>query len=171
MRPEDRLRDKWMWNWELLRFCVALPVAIAIVLAVAFYPALGPYSLLYLLFSLIGLLVGIIYGVVGRKVRSLKDSMSTEGGEIVESLIVDGWRQSPGVAVLRETELVLAPIVGSRRTVKLGEIQAIRSVRFFNGKGMLWKKWLVLSTSPRLGFAVPDTIARRWASRLATGVR
>ena len=90
MRPDDRLRDKWMWNWELLRFCVALPVAIAIVLAVAFYPALGLYSLLYLLFSLTGLLVGIIYGVVGRKVRSLKVSMSTESGEIVESLIVDG---------------------------------------------------------------------------------
>jgi len=103
---------------------------------------------------------------VGRKVRLLRDSLSTEGGEIVESLIVIGRVQSPGVAELRENELVLAPIVGEGVSVDLGELASVRRVRFFNGKSLVWKRWLVLRASPPLGFAVEDTVARRWQAAL-----
>ncbi len=167
MKSESRLRDKWMWDRGVLRFWILVPAAISIILVLVFYSTQGTSSLFFLLFSLIGILMGAIYGVIGKKVRALKASFSSRRGEVVECLIVSGRVQSPGVAVLGETELFLAPIVGSPRPVKREDIHSVRCVRFFNGKTMLGKRWLVLSTSPRLGLAVPHPVARRWARLLA----
>lgn len=168
MRPKVRLRDRWMWDWVLLRLWVITPIVLALVLAVALYPALGMPSLYSLLLALVGLPIGAAYGIVGGKVRSLKRSLSAEGGETVESLIVIDRLQSPGVAVLRETELVLVPIAGTRRAVAFGDIRSVRSVRVFNGKTLVGKRWLVLSTSPRLGFALPEQLAMLWFGRLSS---
>ena len=99
--------------------------------------------------------------------RSLKQTVRADGGEVVESLIVIGKIQAPGVAILKETELVLVPIVGQPRALRLDELENLRIESFFNGKTLVWKRWLVLSAKPRLGFALPKAVANRWFTRLA----
>ncbi len=119
----------------------------------------------------------IIYSAVGRKVRAVKASLSAADrgsadgdGEIAECLIVIGKIQSPGVAVLSETELVLAPIVGERRTVPLLDIESVRESGNMFGKGFVWKRAFILEIAgtPRLAFAVT---ARRWRTSLAQGTK
>ena len=86
-----------------------------------------------------------IYSVVGRKVR----------------------------AVLSETELVLAPIVGERRTVPLLDIESVRESGNMFGKGFVWKRAFILEVAdtPRLAFAVPAPTALRWGTSLAQGTK
>jgi len=38
----------------------------------------------------------------------------------------------------------------------------------FNGKTLVWKKWLVLSVKPRLGFARGEATAQEWYEHLPT---
>jgi len=92
---------------------------------------------------------------VGGKVRSLKESLSSAEGELAESLIVNGALQSPGVAILSDRTLRLVPIVGEEVSLDLAQIDSVRLAAFFNGKSLVWKKWLVLSLKPRLGLALP----------------
>jgi hypothetical protein len=166
--------DNWMWNQKPLGIFMAAFAAGSIVLAAALYPALGLSSLFFLLMALIGPFIGLIYGYVGRKVQALKQTFSASDGELAECLMVNGNIQSPGIAVMGEGELILAPIVGKRVTVKLSEIRSYRLVTFFNGKTLIGKKGFYLDTGvrKRIGFAVVGAIAAKWASRFRqAGIR
>ncbi len=166
MAPKSRLRDQWLWSRTFVQVFLLTPVAVTLVVVACLYPVLGRLALLFLLLVLLGPLLGVIWGVMGSKVRTLKESFADEEGEVAESLIVNGRLQSPGVAVLTPTELILAPVVGETRRIKLDEIRSVRLTRLFNGKTMPWKRWLVLSTSPPLGFALPEATACRWSAKL-----
>ena len=102
----------WLWNSGPLRSVVIFPTVVTVVVVVACYPVMG-HTALYLLFAgHVGPLIALIYGVVGRKVRSLRDSLSSEEGLAEESLIVIGNLQSPGIVILTDLTLRLVPIVG-----------------------------------------------------------
>ncbi len=156
-----------MWGPVVFRPWILMPLVIALVATAALYPVIGTTALLCLCVALFGLLIGIPYAIVGGKVRALKTKLAAEGVEGIESLIVIDRLQSPGIVVFRETEWVLVPIVGARKSVNLKDFDAVRVTRFFNGKAMPWKRWIVLSASPRLGFALPAKLAEEWAARLA----
>jgi hypothetical protein len=163
-----------MWNPRpLIIFIIAFFLG-AIVLAAAMYPALGLASMYFLLLSLIGPFVSAIYSFVGKKVQKLKDTFSGSKGELAECLMVNGLIQSPGIAVLGDNDLTLAPIVGERVTFKLTDIISYRQVSFFNGKLLLGKKgfYLDIGIEKRIGFAVAAGTGKRWALRLRqAGIR
>ena len=167
----QRKRDMWLWNPGLLRPVVVLSTAATLVAVTACYPFMGSEACYLLFAGMAGPIIGLVYGVVGRKVRSLKASVSSEEGDIEESLIVIDKLQSPGIALLSDRRLRLIPIVGKELSLDLGEIESVREVHFFNGKSLIWKKWLVLSEKPRLGFALPEPVARRWLSAISGGGR
>jgi hypothetical protein len=163
-----RLHDKWMWNPEFPRLLVIVFTVIGITLTGAFYSLIGAHSVFFLMIPCIFYLIGISFRVTGRKVQTLKNSISIQEGEMAEALIVVGAIESPGVAVLKDTELMLAPIVGNRHMLKTSDIVSVRETSWFNGTRLFWKKGFLLDMagSDRFGFAIPRTIARRWANRL-----
>jgi hypothetical protein len=164
---KNDIYDYWMWNRKPQRILMVAFVVGAVVLAAATYPALGPSSMFFLLLLLIGPFVCAIYGFVGKKVQALKETFSASDGELAECLMVNGRIQSPGIAVLGEKDLTLAPIVGERVTLKLSDIRSYRKVRFFNGKTLIGKRGFYLDAGlpKRLGFAVVGGIAQKWAWR------
>jgi hypothetical protein len=157
-----------MWNRKPQIILINASLLGATLLAVAIYPAMGLSSLYFLLLALIGPFNAAIYGFVGRKVQALKGTFSESDGELAECLMVNGKIQSPGIAVLGEEAIILAPIVGKRVKVKLSEIRSYRQTGFFNGKTLIGKKgfWLDIGEPKRLGFAVVTGIGQRWAWRL-----
>jgi len=169
MKPDERLRDQWMWNQGQLRVASWVPIVVAGVVTAASYPRFGTDALYFLLFGLRGPLFRAIYGVVGRKVQAVKATLVVGDGDLAESLMVIGKTQAPGVAILREGELLLAPIVGERRTIPLDDIVSVRETGNMFGKGFVWKRAFILEVpgTPRLAFAVPTPVARRWAIRLS----
>jgi hypothetical protein len=163
-----------MWNRKPQRVFIISFVVAAIVLAAAMYPALGLSSMYFLLLSLIGAFIGAIYGIVGKKVQNLKGTFSASDGELAECLMINGKIQSPGIAVFGDDDLILAPIVGERVTLKLSGIKSYRQVSFFNGKMLIGKKgfYLDIGVPKRIGFAVVEGIGKRWAWRLRqAGIR
>lgn len=156
------IRDQWLWNRTPLRIFVSAIVVVSIVLSVA-------YRSPRLLFnSIAGLGFWAIYGLVGKKVEKLHNRLSEGDGEPAESLIVIGLLQSPGVAVLKDDEIVLAPIVGKDASIPLESISRVREVTWFNGSLLWWKKgfWLTVPGRGRLGFAVAYRVGKRWCERL-----
>ena len=156
------IRDQWLWNRTPLRIFVSAIVLVSIALSIACH------SIWLLFISSGGLLFWLIYWPVGRKVERLYDSLSQENGEPAESLIVIGLLQSPGVCLLKDDELVLAPIVGTHTLIPLESISRIREVVWFNGSLLWWKKgfWLTVPGRERLGFAVAYRTAKRWREKL-----
>ncbi len=168
MSHQETLREKWMWNREMSQCWGNGFITIGIVMAIGLYPFIGLYSLFFLALCFLGFLWGFTYGIVDRKVKAQWDSLAAQGGERAESLIVNGAVESPGVAVLKEKELVLSPIVGNRLTLLLSEMTFVREVVFLNGRKLVGKRRFVIETadSRRIGFAVPESVGSRWVSKL-----
>jgi hypothetical protein len=147
-------------------------VVIGIVLTGTLYPVFGFDALYFLVAVPCGLLSRFIYATVGKKVAALRDSTSVQDGEVVESLMVIGRIQSPGIAVLRESELILAPIAGKGRTVPLADITSVRESSWLPGKYVWGKKAFLLKTPnpARLAFAVPESIGKRWSKKLVGAI-
>jgi hypothetical protein len=162
-----RKRDMWPWNPGLMRPILIGSSMGTLVMVAAFYPFLGLHALYFLLLCLIGPLIGLVYGAVGKKVESLKQALAAEEGIKTECLIVIDRTQSPGIAILTESTLRLVPIMGDSRSIDRKSIDSIRMVRMFNGKLLVWKRWLVLSIKPRLGFALPGSTVAEWYERLS----
>jgi len=160
--------EKWLWEREALRVFVGLMVLASAVLICILYPVVGSKSLFALAFAGIGLVCGIVYGIVGRKVERLGLFISAEGEEGIQSLIVNGLIQSPGISFLKDDEIVLCPLVGERLTIRLADIVSFRQVKWFNGKLLLFKTgfWLSVPGRSRLGVAVPDFYAGLFRDRL-----
>ncbi len=165
------IRQRWMWEPEFVKYMLVLPSVATAILVFLLYFYMGSEALGFLFLGLVGPLFWGVYAVVGRKVRAVKTSIPSGEGEVVESLIVNGNIQSPGVAILSGQRLRLIPIVGEEVTLDLDDIKSVRLVKYFNGTGLLWKKWLVLSVKPRLGFALVDPVAVRWHRTLYAAAR
>jgi hypothetical protein len=150
--------DRWLWEAELLRVFVGLMVLASAVLIGILYPILGSKAFFALVFAGVGLVCGIVYGIVGRKVERLR----------LQSLIVNGLIQSPGISFFKDDEIVLCPIVGERLTIRLADIASFRQVKWFNGKLLLFKTGFRLTVAGRgrLGVAVPNSYAELLRSRL-----
>ena len=168
MAGSSRLKDLWMWDREYRGVTRLWSFVGAAALTAGLSLVLGAGALFFLLFALMGPFLNLIYGAVGKRVEALKAALADEKGEAVECLMHNRNLQSPGIAVLREHELMLVPIVGDPVTVPLDGIRSVKEPRTLFGKGVAWKRVFVLEVdaSPRLGFAVPEPVARRWRPRL-----
>ena len=165
-----RKRDMWLWNPGLYWPVIFGSIISALVVATVFYLFLGSQALFLVLFGLIGPILGLIHGIVGKKVIALKERLKDEDGLIAECLIVINRLQSPGFTILTGTTLRLIPIVGESQSIDRADMDSVKLTRFFNGKSLLWKKWLVLSTKPRLGFALPESTADEWYADLTRAI-
>ncbi len=160
--------QKWLWEPQPLKVLVAALVLIPSVLALIFYPAHGAKAFFILAFASIGLIIWIVYGSVGKRVQALRSSLAHGEGEAVDSLIVNGVLQSPGIVLVKEDELLLVPIVGKRVTVPLAEIKSVRETTWYNGSLLLFKKgfWLDVPGRSRLGVAMSNSSAVLFRKRL-----
>ncbi len=167
-KSKESVFQKWLWEPELLRIFVAALILIPGALTAAFYPFLGTKAFYILAFASMGFGAWIVYGVVGKRVQALRSSVPADGGEPVDSLIVNGVIQSPGIALLKEDELLLVPIVGKRVAVPLADIKSVRETTWYNGSLLLLKKgfWLNIPGRSRLGVAVSNSSAGIFRKRL-----
>jgi hypothetical protein len=138
-KSKESVFQKWLWEPELLRVFVAALILIPSALTVGFYPLLGTKALCILAFASMGFGAWIVYGVVGKRVQALRSSVAPDEGEPVDSLIVNGVIQSPGIALLKKDELLLVPIVGKRVAVPLADIKAVRETTWYNGSRLFFK--------------------------------
>ena len=171
MKNMEVLREQWMWNREARSIWLWVFIALGVILAAILYPLQGAVGLAtgFLPFLLVCVIVGPIYGYVGGKVRALMESVAGEEGDMAEGLAKIGSIQGPAIVIMKETELVLMPLVGKRLTVPLDDIESVREVGNMYGKGFLWKRAFLVKApqSKRIGFAVAPSVARRWRDRLS----
>ena len=171
---KDSIFQKWFWDPRPLRIIVAIFILIPSALALVFYFLVGARAFCILAFASIGVGAWIVLGAVGKRVQALRCSLSSEEGEPVDSLIVNGKIQSPGIALLREDELVLVPIVGERVAVPLADIRSVRETSWYNGSLLWFKKkgfWLDVPGRKRLGVAVTNSYAELFRNRLSREAR
>jgi len=170
-----KITEQWLWNRKLQTALFAAISLVGVLFACGFYFVSGNRNWLWLApgLFLIGLVFFIIYRIVGGKVTVLRHSFDSSEGEIEESLIVDGFLQSPGIIVLKESEIEMAQIVGNRITVSNAEIESVRECKFFNGALLLGKTgfWLTIPGRGRLGFALANSVARRWSDKIKSKSR
>jgi hypothetical protein len=159
-----------MWNREARSIWLWVLIVSGVVLGAILYQSLGAAGLAvgFLPFLLTCAIVGPMYGYVGRKVRALRESLAGEEGDMAEGLAQIGNIQAPAIAIMKETELVLVPMVGKRLTVPLDDIESVREAGNMYGKGFLWKRAFLVEApqKKRIGFAVAPSVAARWRDRL-----
>ena len=170
MNNMEVLREQWMWNREARSIWLWSFIAFGVVLAAILYQFQGAVGLAtgFLPFLLACVIVGPMYGHVGRKLLALRKSLAGEEGDMAEALANIGSVQGPAMVIMKETELLLVPLVGKRLTVPLEDIESVREAGNMYGKGFLWKRAFLLKApqNKRIGFAVAPSTASRWRDRL-----
>lgn len=170
-----KITEQWLWNRKLQTALFAAISLLGAMFGSVFYFVFDNKNWLWLApgLFLIGLFFFIIYRFAGGKVTALRRSFDSSDGEIMEGLIVDELIQSPGIVVLKESEIEMQQIVGSRITVSIAEIESVRESKFFNGSLLLGKTgfWLTIPGRGRLGFAVANSVARRWSDKIKSKSR
>ena len=167
------LRRQWPWNKGFIRLFLTIPSISGAVAAALLYPSTGSKAMWFLIGIPMSAMFTLIYRAVGTRVSQLIEEHQTSSGEVVESLLVIGKMQSPGIAILRKNELELVPILGERCTVQLAELEVIREGRMLPGKYVWGKRAFILRTpdSHRLAFAVEESVGVRWSPKLHQEVR
>ncbi len=168
MKSDRPFREQWPWNDGYLRAFTLVPAVLGLGATVILFPIYGAYALWFSTVIPFGLVFRGIYGVVGSKMDALRRDVGMHDGEAFESLMVIGRVQSPGIAILDDSQLTLIPIVGKRRTIWLANVTVLREGRWLPGK-YVWGKWAFILSTPqnkRLAFAVAESVGRRWARAL-----
>ena len=134
MTSHDKLSEKWPWNGEFLRLFLIMPSVVGITATVALYSIVGVHALWFLTAIPFGALFYFVYGSVSRRVEDLKREHQHDEGEIAERPLIIGKIHSPGIVVLRDTEVELIPIVGEWCRIDLAEIESIGERTWLPGK-------------------------------------
>ncbi len=164
----QQLRNQWPWNPTYLQLYRLLPLFMSLLLVLIFFNQLQLYASLFLLLIPIGVLLHTIYSSVERRVDVLRHCKSAQNGEVADSMMMLGQQPSPGVAILRDTVLVLIPIEGRRRKLQLADIASVQESHKLAGK-FVWGKHIFQLTTQHgktLTFAVAKTIGNRWSKVL-----
>ena len=114
---------------------------------------------------MIGFLFYGIHKFVGSRVDLLLNKHKSDTGEVLESLMVIGNIESPGIVILRENELEMISITGRSCVLPFNEMEVIKEGSALPGK-YLWGKRAFILKSPerkRLGFGVPESVGVRWS--------
>ena len=164
-------KDTWPWEPSFRATWYLGAAGISLMFVALAWPQFGVGALWWLLVALAGPFMAGVYGAVGSRVAALEQHFAGDPGEVVQTLLVIGTLQSPGVAVLRESELTLAAITGREITVPLGGIENVQESGRLPGKGLIGKRAFLFSApeEKRLAFAVTRDVARRWGPRLTRG--
>lgn len=164
------LREQWMWNREARGIWLWAFFVCGLALTGVLYPSQGHAALLVGLLPFLGsgVFIGLLYRYVGKKVEALRRSLADERGDMTEALAQIGGSQSPAIAIVRDEELILVPLVGERLAIPFADIKSVREGRNMYGKGFLWKRAFLIEApqSERIGFAVAPSVADRWRRRL-----
>jgi hypothetical protein len=170
--PEQTPRTLWdQWIWER-GARTAIAVAIVAVSAIAVLILLPHWGVKTTWLLPIGALVAsghwLIYSWVGGRVESLRASVPKTASLASESRIVIGLMESPGIAAIDGENLLLLPIVGTRVSIPLREIQGFTERKWFNGNLLIGKTGfrILRSDRKRLAFAVGNCFADQWRRRL-----
>jgi len=80
-------------------------------------------------------------------------------------MCVIGKIHSPGLVILRNSELDLVPIVGERRTLSLTDTKLVGEGRWLPGKYVWGKRAFTFNAnaSHPLAFAVAESVGARWS--------
>ena len=80
--------------------------------------------------------------------------------------------QTPGIAHLGDSQLILKPLVGKQISIPLGDIQQIRERKWYNGQGY-WGQTIFFEVPAlrqwRLGFGVAK--AKVWRDALSSCIK
>lgn len=164
----QQLRNQWPWNPSYLQLYWLLPLVMSLLLVWIFFNRFQLYASLFLLLIPLGLLIHTLYSSIERSVDILRHCKSAQNGEVADSMIMIGQQPSPGVAILRDTALVLIPIKGRRRKLQLADIASVQESNRLAGK-LIWGKhvfYLTTHHGKSLSFAIAETIGKRWSEIL-----
>ncbi len=146
-------------------FILLLPSVVGITATIATIAFAGVHALWFLAAIVAGAVFYAVDGNVGRRVEALKAEFIEIDFEIAEALIVIGKIHSPGIVVLRNSELELVPIVGERRTISLVDTKLVGEGQWLPGKYVWGKRAFTIDAAifKPLAFAIPESIASRWS--------
>lgn len=161
------LKEQWPWSPAFLRLFLLAPSGVGVLLAAASYPVGGMQAMWFLLGIPIGVGLRLMFGTAGRKVQYLKQKYESDDGEVLESLMAIGKTESPGLAILRDSELELVPIVGDGVTIPLEKLRVFKEGRMLPGKYVWGKRAFILSPYKlrRVSFAIAQSRAESWSTR------
>ena len=161
------IKEQWPWNPVFLRLFLLAPSVVGIVLAAATYPVGGLQAMWFLLGIPIGIGLRMMFGTAGHKVQLLRQKYKDDPGEVEESLMAIGNTESPGLAILRDSELELVPIVGTGVTIPLDKLRVFKEGRMLPGKYVWGKRAFILSPFKlkRVSFAIAESKAHGWSAR------
>ena len=167
--PIPDLYNLWPWNKTYLHSYVVVSFLSAIFLTLLFHSVISDLSFIFLLLIPVGILIHNFYAKIAANIKILKNCKSAQNGEVVESLLAIGHKPSPGVAILRNDVLILIPIKGRRKKIKLENIQSVENTPRFLMPFIWGKSIFKLTTdhSVSMTFALPATIANRWYEQLS----
>jgi hypothetical protein len=167
----DIKQEKWAWNWELIRIWLWGPGILGVILTAYFFPKIGVKAVWFSAISVWAVMFAAVYSAVGKKVKTLLESVPPQNGEAVEILMHNGKLQSPGVAVLNDTELHLLPIVGEPILIPLKDITSFSQTNWLPGKKLFSKHGYRLTYPGHpttITFAVPPSVGNRWGFKFIT---
>ncbi|MFH1727951.1 MAG: hypothetical protein ABIA04_05995 [Pseudomonadota bacterium] len=141
------LYEKWMWNWEIMRLWLIIPFFLGLLLTIALYPFLGLNSLYFLFTFFGGLQVVIIYYIFGKKVEALKLRVTNKEANILESQILIGKIQTPGIIVLNENSLRLIPLWRDELLINKENLKSYKKSKWLGSKYLPFKECFVCQLS------------------------
>jgi hypothetical protein len=139
-----RLRDRWLWDPNIIWMSLLVPTVLVGILVLALVPFWGLKALYLGLLETFAFLYAGIYGWIYSRMRRLWERLPLGAVETVEVLIAQQTLQTPGLAVLTQDRLELIGLTGAPLTIPLKEIVGARETRWFNGRRLWWKMGLVL---------------------------
>ena len=166
------LFERWPWDQQRLLTVTTLMAFVIVLMIFILFQRYGVYAL----FTLFTTPTIIIYFIknnrIRKKVAVLKSCKSAQNGEVVDSMLLFNRRPSPGVAIMRENEMVLIPIDGRRRKLQLPKVISIQSGNSLPGIFLLKKTVITLEmdNTHTLRFIVPFSTGRRWTQQLTTKI-
>ena len=165
--------ETWPWGKLSLKLYIVIPVLFCGLLFLLFYPL----DSIFITLSLLSLSAGIILFFknfhIRQKINTLLNCKSAQNGTVTETLISINNKFSPGIAIVRQTVIILIPITGRRRKLQLSNICKISTSiklqhRIFNSKTSIT---LETDKASQYTFIIPKSITNQWLEQLlnATG--
>jgi hypothetical protein len=163
------MREQWPWQAGYLRLFLWVPTVFGVIATAIAWQHAGPQSLWYTSMILVGVLMRAVYAHVGRRVIELEAEFAHSGADYAQALTVINKMQAPGVVVLQEDSFLLVPILGERLELPFDQIALYKVGQWLPGKWVWGKRAFNFASelAKPLGFAVPESIGKRWAAKLA----
>lgn len=162
-----KLLEKWPWDKQLLRLYILTPLVFSSLLLYLF-PTIVYSSLLSLLFLASGFGLYFRYSIIHKNINTLLNCKSAQNGEAIDARLFFETRSSPGIAILRDSIIILIPITGRRRKIHLSQLATVYIADNPKHKRFISKTAITMETvkSAQYTFIIPTSTAKRWLQKL-----